>query len=63
MNTAFDLCVELLLLLAQLSGLTYKEINVWIFCIVWPLLTLGMATWIYKLVSENRRLKAGEPAA
>ena len=59
MDTVFDLCVELLLLLAQLSGLTYKEINVWIFCIVWPLMTLAMAVWIYRLVRENKLLKSG----
>jgi hypothetical protein len=62
MTTIFDLCVEFLYICAGLFGMTYKEVNVWIFCIVWPVLTVGMAVWIYRLVRENRRLKAGDPA-
>ena len=61
MTTIFDLCVEFLYICAGLFGMTYKEVNVWIFCIVWPVLTVGMAVWIYRLVRENRRLKEGEP--
>jgi hypothetical protein len=59
MTTIFDLCVEFLYICAGLFGMTYKEVNVWIFCIVWPVLTVGMAVWIYRLVRENRRLRAG----
>ena len=46
MDLTFDLCVQLLYVMADAVGMTYKEINVWIFCIVWPLLTVGMAVWI-----------------
>ena len=42
-NTIFDACVQLLLLWAGMLGLTYKAINVWIFVIIWPILTLIMA--------------------
>jgi hypothetical protein len=59
MTTIFDLCVEFLYICAGLFGMTYKEINVWIFCIVWPVLTVGMAVWLYRLVRENKRLRAG----
>jgi hypothetical protein len=62
MTTIFDLCVEFLYICAGLFGMTYKVVNVWIFCIAWPVLTVGMAVWIYGLVRENRRLKAGDPA-
>ena len=58
MTTIFDLCVEFLYICAGLFGMTYKEVNVWIFCIVWPVLTVGMAVWIYRLVRENKRLRA-----
>ena len=37
----FDLCVELLVWLADKLGTTYKAVNVWIFCIIMPLVILG----------------------
>lgn len=40
MDRIFDICVHFLENLASLTGLTYKQINVWIFCIIWPILTL-----------------------
>jgi len=36
MNKIFDFCVELLLDVSDFTGLTYKEVNVWIFCLIWP---------------------------
>lgn len=38
----FDGCVLLLLFLADLFGMTYKAINVWIFVVMWPVLTLAL---------------------
>jgi hypothetical protein len=49
-NTIFDACVQLLLLWASWFGITYKAINVWIFVIIWPILTLimvGIIIWQY----------------
>ena len=40
MDTIFDWCVHLLVFLAAQLGITYKEISVWIFVIVWPIITL-----------------------
>jgi hypothetical protein len=40
MNAIFDWCVQLLVTLAGQLGITYKEINVWIFVIIWPVVTL-----------------------
>ena len=41
----FNYCVVFLLWSASILGLTYKQINVLIFCILWPILTiiLGIA--------------------
>jgi hypothetical protein len=41
----FNMCVLLLLKIADMTGLTYRQINVLIFCIIWPILTilLGIA--------------------
>jgi hypothetical protein len=42
MDAIFDLCVVFLLWLGRVTGTTYKQINVLIFCILWPLFTLGL---------------------
>ncbi|MFN2298228.1 MAG: hypothetical protein ACK2UB_05220 [Anaerolineales bacterium] len=57
MDAVFDACVHILFVLAGRLGCTYKEINVWIFVILWPLLTLGMAVWIMALLRKIRRLE------
>ena len=36
----FDWCVEILIYWAKVFGISYNEINVYIFCIIWPILTL-----------------------
>ena len=50
----FNLAVLWLYAWANLSGITYEEINVWIFVIGWPLQTLAMLGAIIWLI---RRLK------
>ena len=41
-ENVFDWCVSLLLILAAQLGMTYKAINVWIFVIIWPVITLAL---------------------
>lgn len=44
----FNVCVDLLVWGAGCLGVSYNEINVWIFCVLWPTLTLlliGVAIW------------------
>ena len=36
----FSLCVNFLLILGKKVNMTYNEVNIWIFCIIWPILTL-----------------------
>lgn len=43
----FDLCVVLLQRAGGLLGLTYKEINVYVFCVIWPIYTLGLMCAVY----------------
>jgi hypothetical protein len=43
-------------------GITYEEINVWIFCIIWPLTTLAMLGMIVRLWRNNRVLRKAEIA-
>lgn len=40
MDPIFDWCVNVLVYWAGIFGITYKEINVWVFVIIWPLLTI-----------------------
>ena len=37
----FNTCVNLLVWMAEKVGMTYQEINVWIFCVIMPLVILG----------------------
>jgi hypothetical protein len=39
MDQIFDWCVNVLIYWANMFGITYKEINVWVFVIIWPILT------------------------
>lgn len=57
MDGVFDWCVELLLRVAAVLGLSYNEINVLIFCIAWPIFTLLLiAVAVYQHL-RIRRLK------
>ncbi len=41
-DVIFNQCVLLLVFLANLLGMTYEAINVWIFVIIWPAFTLAL---------------------
>ena len=47
-------CVEVLVYFAGVFGITYKEINVWVFVIIWPILTLALVIW---LIIQQRRIR------
>lgn len=53
----FDRCVELLQWLAELLGVGYQTINVWIFCILWPLLTVALVFIVLRQQRKIRRMK------
>ena len=48
-DKTFDFCVKLLFDVADIIGISYEEINVWIFCVIWPILTLIMFAEILRL--------------
>jgi len=50
----FNLCVNLLIDLAKMLGMSYKEINIYIFCIIEPIIFLVMLGII---IGQNRILK------
>ncbi len=53
MNAIFDWCVEVLVFLAGQLGITYKEVNVWIFVIIWPVISLIL---IVIIIIQHRRI-------
>ena len=56
-NFIFHGSVDALILLARLLGMTYEEINVWLFCVTWPILTFLLMYAVYFLVRQNRELR------
>jgi hypothetical protein len=57
MDAIFDWCVELLVYFAGVFGITYKEINVWVFVILWPILTLASIALMVWQQARIRRLE------
>ena len=55
MNATFDWCVDFLVYLANLVGMTYKEINVWIFVIVWPIVSILL---VLVLIRQHLTIRA-----
>ena len=65
MDAIFNGCVLLLLFLADLVGLSYEAINVWIFVVIWPVFTLvliAIVVWqrwrIRQLIDEAKADRA-----
>ena len=56
MDQIFDWCVGVLVYWANVVGITYKEINVWVFVIIWPVLTVIMAVVIVMQWRKIRQL-------
>jgi len=57
MNKAFDWCVDILKYYANILGITYEEINIWIFCIIEPIIFFVMLGIIIKLYLKVKLLK------
>ena len=55
MQNVFDWCVEFLYLIAPKIGMTYVEINIWLFVIIQPaLIVLFAILWLW----ERRKARA-----
>ncbi len=60
MDQVFDWCVNILVLYAHRFNITYKEINVWIFCIIEPIIFFLMLFIIIKQFGTIRMLKTNK---
>lgn len=53
-NELFQKCVDLLMYLAHVLNMTYEEVNILIFCIIWPALTIFLFLKAYVLNKKNK---------
>ena len=56
-DSVFNGCVQLLVGLAKIFGMSYEQINIWIFVIIQPFVFLLMCFWIYTLYRSIKKLK------
>ena len=49
MNEVFDWCIRILEYYSVELGMTYKELNVWVFRIIEPIIFIGMTGYIFWL--------------
>ncbi len=57
MDTLFDICVRILQIIGNVTGLGYKAANIWIFVIIHPLLTLYFYYLYRKYKKRFKNLK------
>ena len=48
-DQTFNYCVRLLNDIGNLLGISYEEVNVWLFCIIWPLASLILFVEVIRL--------------
>jgi len=56
-DNLFNSCVLFLVQIASLLGVTYEELNVYLFCIAWPVITVYMMFRILYLRWKIRWLR------
>lgn len=56
MNELFQWCVDLLVVWGNAIGMTYEEINIWIFVIIEPIVFFVMLIWIIKLKRDKSKM-------
>ena len=58
-DETFDFCVELLIDSARFLGISYEEINVWLFVIIWPLFSFVLFAEVIRLrIKKDFKLKS-----
>ena len=55
-DTIFNFCVRLLYDMANILGISYEEINVWLFCVIWPILSLVLFAEVIRLRIKNEQI-------
>jgi hypothetical protein len=55
MKELFDYCVDIIKYIAQITGLTYEEVNIYLFVIIHPLITLILLILCIKYYRKVKR--------
>ena len=48
-DVTFNFCVSILYDIGGLLGISYEEINVWLFCVIWPIASLILFAEVVRL--------------
>lgn len=56
-DAIFRYGVVLLVNLAKIFGISYEELNIWVFIIIHPLITLILFIWVLSLYRKIKKLK------
>ncbi len=57
-DACFESCVEILAWLAELFGVSYYTINIWIFCVIWPVFTVLLIVVVIVQYLKNQEAQA-----
>ena len=55
-DTIFNFCVRLLYDVANILGISYEEINVWLFVVIWPIASLVLFAEVIRLRIKNEQM-------
>ena len=56
-NASFAWCVQFLYDIANWMNITYESLNVWVFVVVHPLITMVLVLWVIKLRARLKRVQ------
>lgn len=56
-DAVFNACVVFLLTLARMLGMTYEAVNVWIFCVIEPIVFFALVGFAFCQAREIQRLR------
>ena len=48
-DQTFNYCVRLLNDIGNFLGISYEEVNIWLFCVIWPLASLILFAEVIRL--------------
>ena len=48
-DVTFNFCVGILYDIGRVLGISYEEINVWLFCVIWPIASLILFAEVVRL--------------
>ena len=48
-DVTFNFCVSILYDIGRVLGISYEEINVWLFCVIWPIASIILFVEVVRL--------------